>query len=190
MNARWLAIALLLGPGIAAPTELGRMFFTPAQRATLDSARKQNVQMAISTENTDLPPVPQNVSVNGLVRSSDGKTTVWINNRPVTDTHAGVIDVTPAKNDNRVRLSVPNSGRSVELKVGQTVELTSGRIAEGYSRAVPPKAVDKSAAGSAAPADKAGLNSPPVKREDTTTTRAQEPGAAYDAAPNPTAESK
>ena len=140
MTARLAAaIVLMLGAGTVAGADLGRMFFTPAQRATLDNARKQNIRIELGSDNEQAVPVPQNVSVNGVVRRSDGKSTVWLNNRAVTEPHAGGINVSPGKNDSRVRLTVPESGRSVDLKVGQTVEIVSGTIEEGYTRRTTPK---------------------------------------------------
>lgn len=147
MTPRWFAIVMLLSAGSAAGADLGRMFFTPAQRATLDNARKQNIRVEVGSENEQAAPVPQNVSVNGLVRRSDGKSTVWLNNRAISDQHAAGLNVTTVKNDNRVKLSVPESGRSVDLKVGQTVEILSGTIEEGYSRRTTLKSEAKPPAG-------------------------------------------
>jgi len=138
MIARLLAAAaLVLFAGTASGAELGRLFFTPAQRATLDSARKQNIRIEFGDETAEQPaaaPVPQNISVNGMIRRSDGKDTVWINNRPVTDQGGNGLKVTTPKGSDRVRLSVPESGRSVDLKVGQSVEIVSGSVQENYSR--------------------------------------------------------
>jgi hypothetical protein len=113
------------------------MFYTPAQRATLDNARKQNIRVEIGNESEQQPaaaPVPQNVSVNGIIRRSDGKNTIWLNNRVVNEQNPGGMNAAIGKSDNRVRLSVPDSGRSVDLKVGQTVEIVSGTIEESYLR--------------------------------------------------------
>ena len=174
MSVRFTAIVLMLCAGSAASAELGRLFFTPAQRATLDNARKQNLAIEIGNDNEQAAPpppapVPQNVSVNGLVRRSDGKSTVWLNNRAVTD-NAGGIDVSTLKNDDRVKLSVPGSGRSVDLKVGQTVEIVSGTIEEAYARRTPPQPAAKTRAGtdnSASDGEKAKTPSAsqPVKPE-------------------------
>jgi len=126
----------------AAGAEMGRLFFTPTQRATLDSARKQNVRTEIDNGTPDeIAPLPQNITINGLVRRSDGKTTVWVNNQVVTDQQPNGVNVIPYKNGNRVKLSTPDSGHSVELRVGQTLEINSGTIQEGSSR---PSAQDRS----------------------------------------------
>lgn len=149
MTARLAAaIVLMLGAGTAAGADLGRLFFTPAQRAVLDTARKQNIRSEVGSENEQAAaPVPQNVSVNGVVRRSDGKSTVWINNRAVSAPQTSGINVSPNKHDNHVKLTVPESGRSVDLKVGQSVEIVSGTIEEGYSRRTTPKPAAKAALG-------------------------------------------
>lgn len=139
MSRKLLAIALLFSAGTAMGADLGRMFFTPAERAMLDNARKKSIRGEVISETKAAAPVPQNVSVTGMVRRSDGKSTIWVNNRPVTDRQTGAVKVAPTANDNRVKLTVPESGRSVDLKVGQSVEILSGTIEEGYARRTAPK---------------------------------------------------
>lgn len=121
-----------------AQERLGRLFFTPAQRASLDVARSQRARTALATENTDqeAAPVPQTITYSGVLRRSDGKTTVWINNQPVHDREsAGAAAIVGrVRPDGSVTLQVPQSGRSVILKPGQSVELLSGAVEEGYSR--------------------------------------------------------
>ncbi len=133
-------IALMSIACTACAAELGRMFYTPAQRATLDTARKQNIRTEIGTDDSEAQqkpvaaPLPQNISVNGIIRRSDGKNTIWLNERPVDERQTGGVKAAIGKNDNRVRLSVPESGRSVDIKVGQTVEMVSGAVDESYLR--------------------------------------------------------
>jgi hypothetical protein len=125
-------------PPAGAQQPLGRLFFTPAQRASLDVARSQRARTALSTEKTDedATPVPQTITYSGVLRRSDGKTTVWINNQPVHDRQsAGAAAIVGrVRPDGSVTLQVPQSGRSVILKPGQSVELLSGAVEEGYSR--------------------------------------------------------
>ena len=126
---------------IAAPAQgerPGRLFFTPAQRASLDVARSQRARAALDTEKTEqeAAPVPQTITYGGMVRRSDGKSTVWFNNQPVNDREAlgGAAIVGRVRADGSVTLQVPQTGRSVSLKPGQSVELLSGAVEEGYSR--------------------------------------------------------
>jgi hypothetical protein len=167
MSARLLAVVILVCGTGAGAAELGRMFYTPAQRATLDNARKQNIKVDIGNDNEQAAPVPQNLSVNGLVRRSDGKSTVWMNNRIVTDRNVSGVAVVPSRNDNRVKLTVPDSGRSVDLKVGQTIEVVSGRIEESFARREIPINPETPAAkpgATAAEAPKAEAVAPPRRR--------------------------
>lgn len=133
------ALAAVATP-VPAPAQerLGRLFFTPAQRASLDVARSQRARTALDTEKTEqeATPVPQTITYGGVLRRSDGKTTVWINNQPVHDREsAGAATIVGrVRPDGSVTLQVPQSGRSVILKPGQSVELLSGAVEEGYSR--------------------------------------------------------
>jgi len=121
-----------------AQERLGRLFFTPAQRASLDVARSQRARTTLATEKTDevAAPVPQSITYSGVLRRSDGKTTVWLNNQPVHDRiSAGAAAIVGrVRPDGSVTLQVPQSGRSVTLKPGQSVELLSGSVEEGYAR--------------------------------------------------------
>jgi len=154
-------VAVSLIACTASGAELGRLFFAPAQRAALDNARKQNIRIEFNDETAEQPaaaPVPQNISVNGMIRRSDGKNTVWINNRPVTDQAGSNWKVSTPKGSDRVHLSVPESGRSVDLKVGQTVEIVSGTVQESYSRrAAKPDANAAAPEGAATTSDKGAL---------------------------------
>jgi hypothetical protein len=132
-----LAAAAVSVPA-SAQERLGRLFFTPAQRASLDVARSQRARAAVATEKSEqeATPVPQTITYSGVLRRSDGKTTVWINNQPVHDREsAGAAAIVGrVRPDGSVTLQVPQSGRSVNLKPGQSVELLSGAVEEPYSR--------------------------------------------------------
>ena len=135
MRVLALACALMLtsGPAVAAEP-LGRLFFTTAQRASLDVARSQKSRATLSAEKEDA--APEVVTYGGMVRRSDGKTTVWINNRAMHDNERpdGATMVGRVKPDGGVTLQIPQTGRSVDLKPGQSIELLSGAIEEGGSR--------------------------------------------------------
>ena len=141
-----MMLALMLVAGTACAAELGRVFFTPEQRAAMDDVRKKNIKGGAAGREEQPPAtMPQNVSVNGVIRRSDGKNTIWLNNRVIGEKQAGGINAAVGKTDGRVRLSVPESGRSVDLKVGQTVEITSGTVEESYLRRRAVKPDSKSA---------------------------------------------
>ena len=84
---RLLAFALLTCLSLPALAGLGRLFYTPAQRATLEDARHRNITAAAAQ--TD----PGGAIVyNGVVLRSDGRTTQWVDGqaqaRPGADYHA------------------------------------------------------------------------------------------------------
>lgn len=191
-----LACALaVIAPPAPAAEPLGRLFFTPAQRASLDVARSQKTRATVATEKTDeeAAPAPEVITYGGMVRRSDGKTTVWINNRAVHDKEpvGGTSIVNQLQPDGGISLQMPQSNRTVDLKVGQSVELLSGSIEENYTRrtAAPkpePKPAAKTAAG-AAPAERktdeaqARARRSPQAREETENTappRSAKPAAA------------
>lgn len=168
-----LLLALVLAVGEAPAAErLGRLFFTPTQRAQLDVARSQKSRATLASEQEEAAPVPEVVTYSGIVRRNDGKTTVWINNRAVNDGKAA--DRLPVASrvrpDGSVNLEVQQTNRSVNLKVGQSVEIVSGTIREPYARSpVPAKPAPKPASvrdNSAAGKPESASQPPPGTRND------------------------
>lgn len=135
-----MASLFLLGlmPTIAYAAEqsvaLGRLFFSPEQRVQLDALRAKKVAASQTKEE----PLPEVVQYSGIVRRTDGKTTVWVNSKVLSEqelreqqTLAGRVE-----RDGRVTLRTQASGTvssAVRLKVGQHAELTSGRVDENYN---------------------------------------------------------
>jgi len=124
------------------PAVMGRLFFTPAERAALDEARRRPVAAVVTpAEKPPAPPAPEYVTLNGVVRRNDGSTTVWLNNKPISGNRSdeGLI-VSRTTAPGAVMVQVPQVGRSVNLKVGQQVEVNSGKVDEGYQLATPARA--------------------------------------------------
>lgn len=73
-----LSLALLLflaiTPSQAAPPPLGRLFLDPQQRAKLDLQRQRNPGFLQEAAENDA-----SLTINGEVRSSNGRRTRWIN---------------------------------------------------------------------------------------------------------------
>ena len=165
-----LSLLVLLLAAAAAPAAepIGRLFFTPAQRTQLDVARSQKSRVVIEPEQ-EAPRMPEVVTYDGLVRRSDGKTTVWINNRAINDGKASGRLPVPGhvRPDGSVRLVDPQSGRSVDLKVGQSVDIVSGTIEEPYARKpVAAGPGPKSQADGGGEAAKSASPRPPGTRQD------------------------
>ena len=141
----------------AEPPVLGRLFFTPAERAELDILRRSKPAAPVAqAEAPPPPPPPQVVTYGGLVRRSDGKAMLWINNRLVEEKEAlaGLNLRGKVRPDGAVTLQVPDTGRNIEVKVGQSVEVHSGRVAE--TRKPRPEPPD----GETAPAAPSGVEAP------------------------------
>ena len=71
---------------------LGRLFFSPAERATLDAARQAAAIPPPAVSNEEIPllpeaaiseippaPLPPPMTLNGIVARSGGPATVWVN---------------------------------------------------------------------------------------------------------------
>jgi hypothetical protein len=142
-----VAAALLICQVGAAPAadDLGRLFFTPQQRAQLDMARKQHAHRPVieAAAEEALPPTAV-VTYSGMVQRSDGHSTVWINNRAVPDRSHPDPGEPRARVDDfgAASITLPQQQRSIRLKVGQTADVASGRVVESYARrpASPPAA--------------------------------------------------
>ncbi|AAZ96496.1 hypothetical protein Tbd_0543 [Thiobacillus denitrificans ATCC 25259] len=69
---------LVLGVAPAQATEIGRLFFTPAERAQLEAARARTSGRAPSPAPSAASDTPPPVRYDGVVIRSDGKTTRWV----------------------------------------------------------------------------------------------------------------
>ena len=132
-------LAALLIPGWSAAADtasIGRLFSTPAERAGLDTLRQLGEQAAPQEKPVALPlPSPQTeqVTLDGLVRRSSGKNTIWINGNAQNDlesAHGITVLQRPAKSP-AISMSL-RSGQRFDLKAGQTFDGSSGKISEVY----------------------------------------------------------
>jgi hypothetical protein len=104
---------------------IGRLFTTPAERARLDLQRAgvsvaapPLAPMEIAEPRIDTPaPAAAPVQVDGIVRRSSGKTTVWLNQTPHEAPAGTATGAYP--------VPLPNGGR-VQLKPGQSVDPATG----------------------------------------------------------------
>ncbi len=142
------AWAAQLSPEKLLPVQpIGRLFFTPSERAQLDMARiqKKPPPDAVAAAATpEAPPLPQTVTYGGIVRRSDGKAMLWINNRLVEEKEAltGLNLKGRVRPDGAVTVQVPNTGGSINVKVGQSVELQTGKVGEARKPEPKPPAED------------------------------------------------
>ena len=94
---------------------LGRLFFTPERRAALERQRELNIQEAQPIESS-------NVSLDGIVTRSSGRSTVWVNGRPQNEGAKGTglhVAVSPKSPDRAV--VAPDDDSPSSLKVGESI---------------------------------------------------------------------
>lgn len=114
---------------------LGRLFFTPERRQTLDRQRQFNIQ-----EKQEVPEDPT-FTIDGVVTRSSGKQTVWLNGAVQNDqeTPSGISITTTRRHPGKVRIRSAdnpegnasvgdtvnrNTGESTNLLGGGTIEVT------------------------------------------------------------------
>lgn len=102
---------------------MGRLFFTPAQRATLDAGKELEKPKGAER----VIKGPRSVKLNGVVKRSDGESMVWINGKPVVQGSSVAASVSAA-DPAAVRVRVKGEDRAADLRVGQTLDTASGRI--------------------------------------------------------------
>ncbi|MDP1863863.1 MAG: hypothetical protein Q8K52_08160 [Thiobacillus sp.] len=79
----WLIPLSLLASPIsqAEPIESGRLFYTPAQRVQLESARARNLTQRASPKQRQNISAPAPLRFDGIVIRSDGKSTRWVDGK-------------------------------------------------------------------------------------------------------------
>ena len=124
--ARMMPVLLGLAALVPAPAadsqELGRLFFTPEKRATLERQRTPNIQEAQTLQGTTM-------SLDGVVYRSSGKSTVWINQQAQAEgdsSRTGVSAVVSPRTPGSAVLA-PGEETPAQLKVGETVNRATGK---------------------------------------------------------------
>ncbi|MBI4986004.1 MAG: hypothetical protein HZC24_11880 [Rhodocyclales bacterium] len=107
--AALFVLLALLGHGVAAEP-LGRLFFTPAERAAADRQRAAQVGAATRT-------------LDGVVTRSNGSATLWIDGQARHGRSAAL----GIPRRTRDRAAVPSEdGRPILLRVGETMDAATG----------------------------------------------------------------
>jgi hypothetical protein len=122
------ALSLQLTSAVLAQDEaLGRLFYSPAQRAALDA----NVRSA--SKETRPAPVPPSVTVNGVVTRSDGEATVWIDGRAYHRGDTGKVQIRVEPDDPaQVELKVQGVPQRQSVRVGQRLDPATGQTLEAF----------------------------------------------------------
>lgn len=119
----FLVLAALLSAPCGAQ-ELGRLFFSPAERAALDALRRAG---AVAPE---AAPAPAPMRIDGYVLRTEGRPIVWVNGSAAS---AGprheAMRVTPgADHPGEVAVSGRVDRSSRRVKVGSTLDAASGEV--------------------------------------------------------------
>ena len=105
LNICWFSLML---PAAANAEELGRLFFTPEQRAQMDYNYAREARPDGNARALEL---------NGIVQMHGGKRTAWINGVPQA------VGRSDEKTPESVPVPLPGQNKSVKLKVGQRLLL-------------------------------------------------------------------
>jgi hypothetical protein len=117
--AVFLAMAILvMGAWPASAQEIGRLFFTPEQRRALDARRK--ARLPDKPAAVVLSPT---VRLDGYVKRSGGKSTVWVNGEPADNTQPP-----RGSSDSSVAVGVGDAGARVQLKPGEVLDRDNGDV--------------------------------------------------------------
>ena len=120
MGFKALAVTLLLGGGSAYADDasLGRLFFSPTQRASMDLERLTGIAGAGGGAS---------VKLNGIAKNRiSGKNTVWVNGTPLSGNQR-LTGISPSRSDPASARVTTASGDPVEVKVGQITDRATGQ---------------------------------------------------------------
>jgi hypothetical protein len=134
-----LACLLLALAQAASAQTLGRLFFSVDERFSLNQMRENDVEIEPDPEparpgSAVQAPKVGEVSFDGRVQRSDGQTTIWVNGKPLlpgNSTVEGISVESTGGTGGETRFSLP-SGAGFELKVGQKVQVVSGKVLDSY----------------------------------------------------------
>ena len=142
-----LCLILMIGP-MPATADIGRLFFTAAERAAFEQARRAAEQMPPAPEVieaepgtiTDLveaaPDEPKlTITVDGYVRRSKGRATLWINGENSYDgdlSASGIIPAGARLRGGRISVTPMDDEMPVILRPGQSYDPNSARTTDAY----------------------------------------------------------
>ncbi|SHN39869.1 hypothetical protein SAMN05192549_11084 [Duganella sacchari] len=152
MRAASLLLAMVIVlPHAGAQISMGRLFSTPAERATMEASRGASATLAPNSQGqqpapgtpggpatppgmpapdaTGAAPVASAaplsaLTMNGVLRSSGNRTTVWLNDQP----QPGMRQQLQQRADSALLTVTLPSGKKIVLKPGQRFDLNEGRI--------------------------------------------------------------
>lgn len=122
--AAFLLLCASLAPSAVGAQELGRLFFTPEQRAALDArraARLPDKPVAAAASPT--------TRIDGSVTRSSGRSTLWVDGAAVPDgTQPEGLRIRRGRDTSRVTVILGEDARRIDLRVGETLDRATGEV--------------------------------------------------------------
>ncbi|HMA89946.1 MAG TPA: hypothetical protein VKP89_14520 [Burkholderiales bacterium] len=136
-----IAIALAACATVAQAQELGRLFFTPEQRAQLDERRKAHVPDKPAAVLVESP----STRLDGYVKRSRGESTLFVNGEAIPEgvQTEGMQVVPDRASADRATIVTGEGGKRVRLKVGESLDRGTGTVrdvVDGEVRVARPRA--------------------------------------------------
>ncbi|MFM9913146.1 MAG: hypothetical protein ACKVN9_06415 [Methylophilaceae bacterium] len=127
---------------LAEEARIGRLFFTPSDRANMEIIRKnskapdkvvkaEDIEEVAAEEDA---PIAKKVSppvvVNGYISRSDGKNTVWVNDRPMSEKSSSqTVKVEKLRADKgQVKIVITDEKKAASLRPGQVYDPNSNKV--------------------------------------------------------------
>ena len=110
-----------------------RLFTTPQERAKLDKALEPppRITKSIKKSKPSGPQPPRYITFNGLVKYSQGRSTVWINGHNDLNQPGFKVKLNDST-QSTVSIHLPNTKQPILLKPGQTVDTLDGTIKDNF----------------------------------------------------------
>ncbi len=116
MTVLAVLLALLSAAQPAQGDELGRLFFTPAERRQLDQRQSQlELQTQLAADKGNESGNQSVITINGIIQRGDGSRIVWINGKAHKIAGGG--------DPNKAPIHIPGKNKPLEVKVGQRVRI-------------------------------------------------------------------
>lgn len=112
---------------------VGRLFSSPRERTALDQLRQKIGKGSPAIIAPARQETADQITLDGFVKHSSGKTTTWINQVPQHGNENPQGISVPRANGKTpaIAMQLP-SGKKLNLKAGQTFDVTKGKVSEVY----------------------------------------------------------
>lgn len=130
---------------LAVDADVGRLFFTPSERAAFEAARRAGQtetevvevepEQVVEIIETAPPPAQPIITVDGYVRRTDGHATLWVNGQNSYDGDLSTSGVEPrgaSVSGNRVSVTPRDAAEAVKLRPGQSYDPNTAITTDAY----------------------------------------------------------